>query len=168
MSISQESLDLAIELEQKGHDYYEKNAAKTNNPMAKSILESLADQELDHIETVKQIAAGKGVENIEVKSANVEENAREVFESFTEKEKEDWEEVDAEVYRHALDFEEDIYDLYDDLAQKTEGKEKEFFEALMEEENKHYESIQNALYYLTENSKWLDEEESKVWNWMNI
>ena len=168
MSISQESLDLAIELEQKGHDYYETNAAETNNPMAKSILESLAEQELDHIETIKEIASGKGVENIDVHTANVEEEAKKAFESFTAKEREDWEEFDEEVYKHALDLEQDIYDLYANLAEKTKGKEKEFFEALMEEENNHYESIQNALYYLTNNSKWLDEEESKVWNWMNI
>ncbi|MGM0502083.1 MAG: ferritin-like domain-containing protein [Bacillota bacterium] len=168
MSISKESFDLAIELEEKGHDYYEENAKKTNNPMAKSILESLANQELDHIETIKQIASGKEVENIEVHTANIEEEAKEAFESFTAKEREDWEEFDEEIYKHALEFEEDIYDLYADLAEKSEGQEKEFFEALMEEENSHYESIQNALYYLTNNSKWLDEEESKVWNWMNI
>ena len=168
MSISQESLDLAIELEQKGHDYYEENAAKTDNPMAKSVLESLSQQELDHIETIKQIAAGKGVENVEVTPSNVEENVREVFDSFSDKEKEEWAAVDEEVYRHALELEEDIYDLYADLAEQTNGKEEEFFTALMEEENKHYESIQNAIYYLTNNSKWLDEEESKVWNWMNI
>ena len=168
MSISQESLDLAIELEQKGHDYYEENAAKADNPMAKSVLESLSQQELDHIETIKQIAAGKGVENVEVTPSNVEDNVREVFESFSDKEKEEWEDVDEEVYRHALKLEEDIYDLYADLAEQTEGKEEEFFTALMAEENKHYESIQNALYYLTNNSKWLDEEESQVWNWMNI
>ncbi|MFO7820206.1 MAG: ferritin family protein [Halanaerobacter sp.] len=168
MSISQESLDLAIDLEQKGHDYYAENAARTDNPMAQSVLESLSQQELDHIETIKQIAAGKGIENVEVTPSNVEENVREVFESFSDKEKEEWSAVDEEVYRHALKLEEDIYDLYADLAEKTDGKEEEFFTALMEEENKHYESIQNALYYLTNNSKWLDEEESKVWNWMNI
>jgi rubrerythrin len=158
MIISQESLNLAIELEQKGHDYYQENAAKTNNPMAK----------LDHIKTIKKIAAGKDVENIEVQKSNVEENVKEVFESFSDKEKEDWEEIDEQVYKHALELEQDIYDLYAKLADQTEGKEKEFFEALMTEENNHYESIQNTLYYLTENSQWLDEEESKVWNWMNI
>ena len=45
---------LAIELEEKGHDFYSSTARKVNNPLAKSTLESLADRELVHLEKVKE------------------------------------------------------------------------------------------------------------------
>ena len=169
MSINSESLDLALKLEEKGHDYYTTHYKKTKNPLAKSVLKSLAEQELDHIETFKQIAEGKDISSDAVQGTDIESTAKKVFEDFSDKEKEDWAEEDTEVYEHAMELENDIYEHYKKLAEETDDpEEEEFFKALMKEEMNHYESLQNVLYYLTDNVNWLAEEEGKVWNWMTL
>ncbi|GAB6137737.1 ferritin family protein [Halanaerobaculum tunisiense] len=170
MSIDSEALNLAIELEEKGHNYYTKHYKETQNPLSRQVLKSLADQELDHIKTFKQIAEGKNISTAQQNPADdIEQDVKDVFADFSDQEKEDWAEVDTEVYEHAMELENKIYKHYEKLAQQTDDpQEKEFLEAVMEEEMKHYESLQNVLYYLTDNVNWLAEEEGKVWNWMTL
>ncbi|GAB6098772.1 hypothetical protein JCM16358_06510 [Halanaerocella petrolearia] len=167
MSIKAESLKLAIKLEKKGQKYYQENAEKVDNPLSKKTLKSLANQELDHIETIKDIAAGKEITDHEFEPIDIEAKVREEFEKLSNQEPEGWEEDDVSIYEHALEIERELYDLYEELAEKTKDeKEEEFFKEMMEEEIKHAESLENVLYYFTNNEDWLATEESKVWNWM--
>ncbi|MBM7623623.1 ferritin-like domain-containing protein [Sporohalobacter salinus] len=168
MGIKNESLELAISLEEKGHAYYEKHAENAVNPLVKKVLKSLGAQELDHVEKIKQIAEGKEIEE-DYEPSDIESEVKEVFEEFSDKEREGWKEENVDVYEHAMELEKDIYQVYERLAEETDDpKEKEFFEALMEEEDKHYESLQNVYYYFTRPGDWFAQEESKVWNWMNM
>ena len=166
--IKSDSLELAIELENKGHEYYKKHAAEAENPLAKRVLESLASQELDHIETIKKISAGQCIADVDYQITDVEDEVKDVFKSFSKKEREGWKDTNVDVYQHALDLEEDIYNLYKELAQKTDDEsEKKFFEDMMEQEMNHYESIENVYNYFNNPGDWFATEESKVWPWMN-
>ena len=169
MAVKEESIQLAIDLEQEGNEYYTKHARETTNPVSKKVLESLADQELEHIRVVKKIAEGKSVASEEMKSVDLESVTREVFEEFSGAEKESWKEEDTSIYDHALDLEEKLYNLYKDLKNDSENEEEEeFFDALMNEENKHYESLANVLYYYTDHERWMSESEGEIWGWMNV
>lgn len=169
MTISPKSLELAIDLEKEGHEYYMEQSKDPENPMVEKVLKSLASQELDHIEVIKNIAEGKQVSAEDLPEVNMEEQVKKVFEEFSEAEKENWKVERTSVYEHALELEEKLHDLYKDLAEDTDDKEEEeFFRAIMAEENKHWESIQNVIYYITDHDRWMAEEEGKVWGWMNV
>ena len=169
MAIASESLELAVEMEEEGYKYYKQAAEETSNQLSKSVLESLANQEMDHIDTIKEIAQGKGVSGAEVNHDYIEAEVKEVFSELSAEETEDWKDEDTEAYKQALEMEEKLYSLYEDMAAEADDpEEKEFLEALMKEEEKHQESLQNVLYYYTDSGHWIADDESKVWNWMNI
>lgn len=169
MAVSSESLEMAIELERKGQRYYSEKAEQVGNPWSKKVLESLASRELDHIEVVKEIAEGVSIADVELPNVDIETEMKRVFDEFSSAEREDWTAQDTSIYDHALKLEEDLFELYDELAEQTEDpEERDFFEVLSEEEQDHYQSIQNAVYYLTDQKSWLSEEEGKVWGWMNV
>ncbi|MCK8816837.1 ferritin family protein [Natroniella sulfidigena] len=164
-------LDLAIELEKKGHEYYQKHAATAENPLAKKVLSSLASQELDHIDDIKEIAEGKKLFDPDSDQAidDLEAEVKEVFNNFSKQERQGWKAENKKVYEHAMKLEKDIYETYQQLAEEAEDEDqKKFFQSLMKEESKHLEAIENVYFYLTKPKEWLAQEESKVWNWMNL
>lgn len=168
MPISSDSFEMAIEFEQEGHDYYTDHASEADNPFVKSVLEKLAKRELEHIEAINDIAEGKPVEDVSLKSIDIEQETREVFEEFSQSEQEGWKGEKATVYDHAIELEEKLAKLYKEMAEETEDEdEEEFFTALMHEEDKHYETLQNVFYYLTDHERWMAESEGEVWGWMN-
>ncbi|MFB6291684.1 MAG: ferritin family protein [Candidatus Bipolaricaulia bacterium] len=168
MAVSSDSLEMAIELEQEGHDYYEEHASETENTFVKSVLEKLADRELEHIKVIKEIAKGKSVTEVNLVDMDLEEETRKTFEEFTKSEQEGWKDEKVTVYDHAIELEEKLAELYKELAEKTEDEEeKEFFTALMEEEDKHYDTLYNVFYYLTDHDRWMAETEGQIWGWMN-
>ncbi|MBS3765819.1 ferritin family protein [Candidatus Bipolaricaulota bacterium] len=168
MTISKDSLEFAIELEQEGHDYYVDNAKETGNPFVESVLEKLADRELEHIEAINNIAEGKSVDDVSFINLDIEKETKEIFDEFSASEKEGWKEEKSDVYDHAIELETKLAKLYKELAEETEDEEeKEFFQALTKEEDKHYETLSNVFYYLTDHDRWMAEQEGEVWGWMN-
>lgn len=168
MPISSDSFDMAIKFEQEGYDYYTEHAENSDNEFVVSVLEKLADREEDHIRVIKEIAEGKPVQDVKLDKVDLEKTTREVFEEFSESEKEGWKEEKSSVYDHALELETKLAKIYRDMAKETEDQdEEEFFTALMKEEDKHYETLQNVFYYLTDHDRWMAEREGEVWGWMN-
>ncbi len=168
MTVSEDSLEFAINLEQEGHDYYVDNAKETDNPFVESVLEKLAERELEHIQAINNIAEGKSVDDVSFINLDIEEETKEIFDEFSESEKEGWKEENANVYDHAIELETKLAKLYKEMAEETEDEEeKEFFQALTKEEDKHYETLSNVFYYLTDHERWMAESEGEVWGWMN-
>ena len=160
------SLQLALQLEQDGYDHYMKFASQTDNPLAKSLLTTLAEQELQHKAMVEKIYHGE-VPSEAIDPNEVEGKLKDVFESFTQEERSDWTSDNMEIYEKAMELEKAAYQLYEELAGKTESpEEKKFFEDLMVQESKHLESIINVYYYLSDPKDWLSHDESTRWNWM--
>jgi rubrerythrin len=113
MTLDKDSLELAVKLEEQGYQYYKEKAAQVSNDLSKTVLESLAEQELDHKETFKKIAEGKGISTSGVEHEDLEQQIKEVFTDLSDKAKEGWKEEDEEVYRQAIELEKKIYDLYE-------------------------------------------------------
>ncbi|KYO65847.1 ferritin-like domain-containing protein [Thermovenabulum gondwanense] len=160
----------AIEFERKGFEFYKEIAEKMNQPLAKRLFESLAEQEKEHIHFIEDIYE-KGNFEIgiaELKQINkMEEDIKKVFfEIDKEKRKAPLDHIEG--YKLAMELEKKGYEMYKDFAKNSIGKEKEFFETLMEQEKQHFESLNNVYRYLSESEIWYSEEESKVWNWMNM
>jgi len=69
----------------------------------------------------------------------------------------------------AMQMEKKGYAMYEQfLAKAKDANEKLFYKELLKQENSHYEALANVHLYLTQTSDWFTDEESKVWNWMNL
>ncbi len=165
----QASLKLAVELEEEGQRYYRERAADAENPLARHLLETLAEQEIEHRDRVLKLAEGHGLpSDLQLETRDLESSVREVFESFSAEEREGWTTENVSVYEHAMELERKAYRLYRDLAEQSEdATEKRFFEALMREESMHLESLENVFLFFSSPGRWISVEESNRWNWMN-
>lgn len=169
MALKSESLDTAIELEEKGYNFYVEAAQNTDNEFSKKVLKSLAEQELIHKKRFEEIAAGKDIVTEGLGQDDIEETIKGIFEAADVKEKEDWKDGETDAYEKALEMEKKTYNVYKDMLSETDDEQEQvFLKALMKEESKHEESLQNVIYYLTDYTWWLADDESQTWNWMNI
>lgn len=165
-----EALRIALDFEQRGHDYYEDTAAHAESPMTKVVFSALAAEELQHMERIKRLFsetdAGKSPSVLE---QSVEDEVRRFFEQSEWSERKTWEMDNAAAYDYATQLERESYALYRKLADETESpEEKEFFLRLMGEETKHLAALQNVYNYLTHTGDWFASQETQVWNWMNM
>jgi len=103
----------------------------------------------------------------ERKMSEIEEEMKKIFERLDQKAREEGLD-NLKGYRLAIEFEKKGYEMYTRFSE-TAGSEREkrFFAALAEEEEKHLEALDNVYHFLTESEDWLTVEESKVWNWMS-
>ena len=97
LAVKKESLELALDLEREGYEYYTEHANKTANKFTQRVLESLASREEDHIRRVKEIAEGHTVADMSVETVDVENTIRDIFEDFSGNEKEGWKDEEEEV-----------------------------------------------------------------------
>ncbi len=163
----------AVELEKKGHRYYSEHAREAENPLARRVLDTLAEQELEHIEFLEALVDGEPyvteLASSSARDEDIERAAREVFEKFSQEEIAGWQLDDESVYERARQMEIMSIRLYSELAEESEDEaEQEFLRQLVKEERRHLESIDNVQYYLQNTGDWLSMQESKRWNWMNV
>ncbi len=158
-----EALQTALDFEEKGHRIYEDVAGNTKNPVVAKTFRYLANEELNHIEELKEyMEKGK----IELKGDKLEDTKK--FFSMTVKEfkeKTELSDDDLKAHETALELETSSYDFYKEQHDVAgNGEVKEFFKFLMEQENAHYELIQKAYEFIknpvgfyTEEEKWVVE-----------
>ncbi len=154
-----EVIQLARKMELDGIEFYTDAARKSANPQAQRLFDSFAGDEKRHLEIVEKIAQGIGV-NVEDMSMPRDE-IRTVF-GRADAEISPQQEASADeltAIEIALGMEKDSYDLYKGRADaETDAVRKALFERLAEEENQHYEILENTRQYLTDNNKWV------LWN----
>lgn len=165
-----EALRAAIDLEQRGHDYYAGIAADANNPLTKAVFSSLAEEELRHMERARQLYDESGAgETPSVPLSSVEDAVRVIFEGSDWSKRKTWRMDNAAAYDHATELERDSIALYGRLAEQTESPaERGLFLRLQEEEQGHLSALQNVSNYLEHTADWFASEEIKIWNWMNM
>jgi len=165
-----EALRAAIDLEQRGHDYYADIAAHADNPLTKVVFSSLADEELQHVERAKQLCGESGAgESPSVLLGSVQDAVRAMFEESDWSKRKTWHMDNAAAYEYAAELERQSIVLYGGLADETESSaERGFFLRLQEEEMGHLSALQNVCNYLDHTADWFASEEIQVWNWMNM
>ena len=153
------ALQTALDFEQKGCDIYKETAEKTSNPIVKKTFSYLAEQEVNHIEEIKEYIEQN---KIELKGDKLEDTKK--FFSMTMKdfkEKTELSDDDLKAHETALELEQKSYDFYKEQHDKTKDEEaKKFFKFLMEQENAHYELIQKAYDYIKDPVGFYSEEEA--------
>ena len=160
-----QALQTALDFEEKGHKIYEETASKTKNPIVANTFRYLADQELLHIEEIKEyIEKLNNGHKIELRGDKLEGVKK--FFSMTAKEFKEKTELsndDLKAHETALELEQKSYDFYKEQHNKTTDEEaKKFFEFLMHQENAHYELIQKAYDFIKDPAAFYAEEEKWV------
>jgi len=163
-------LQTAVHLEEEGYRHYSENADKASNPLSRRLLETLAEQEIQHKSIIQKLGESIDLSTTttgDLDNDRVEEAVREVFKESEESERRKWHVEDLSIYQKAREMEEKSIEIYKQMLNEVQDqKQKEFLQNLIEEERKHLESIDNIQYYLTNTEDWLSIDESRRWNWM--
>ncbi|MCX5781197.1 MAG: ferritin family protein [Elusimicrobia bacterium] len=167
-------LEFALSMEVKSVDMYLRLAIETKNPLGKKLFYSLAGEEIEHAKKVDElfnnIDQNNGYKGIAGSRPlpSVESEMKGFFLKSRAKHLEKGNE-NISGYKIAIKLEKESYSLYAKLYESSQtGSEREFYKNLMKEEKTHLEAVVNVYSYLTRTDDWFQEEESKVWNWMNI
>ncbi|MBN2058382.1 MAG: ferritin family protein [Candidatus Saganbacteria bacterium] len=161
---------LAIELEKKGYDFYMTTAQKTTNPLAKSTLESLAERELVHEAKIKEfyqdLTKKQKLPSDWLKGVEVPPKREQLLQPILKRLKaalnQDFQTEQAlnEAYQIAEGLEKESYNLYTDIAKKSDDEiTKKFYSALAQEEQEHYAILDETMQYLNNPGDWFKKEE---------
>ena len=156
----EEYLASARQLEVDGRSFYMKIADATKNPLTKRMFQSLADDELKHIEWIDKQSA-KGITS-EKANAELSKRLKTIFADVPEKVIKEIEATDDDIKAIdiALDMESKSRDAYAEWAGKSDTKEvQNLFKALTGIEQYHYDLLQNTKNYFEKTSDWFMMEE---------
>jgi len=164
------AVKMALDMENKGYDLYIKAANETKNPLGKNTLEAIAKKEVEHMKAIEEFARSLKGEDPEIEATinrvaptnrkkyynipimkNLEKALGEEIKKDNDLEK---------AYNTAMQLERDAYDFYKKISDDTKDpKAKKLFQFLMQEENNHYELLQETLMYLDRPGDWFKEQE---------
>ena len=159
------SIELALKNEKTEMEFYQNEARRSKNPLARTMFENLAKDEEEHMTRIqglheKLVSGGSWPQDlpIEVRGTNV----REVLEGLLQKQgsHQNHERDDEQALQRAADFEAVGAKFYADLAEQCENPmEKNFFSFLSRIEKEHHLSVVDSLAYLRDPEAWLMEHE---------
>jgi rubrerythrin len=171
--MSNTPLGFALDFEVNGVSLYLKLARKTQNPFGKKLFYTLAAEEIEHAQKIDSVSNEiSGLADwgslSSAKAAGIESSLKEFF-GKTEKDELRNNVDNLEGYETAMQMEKKGFEAYTRFFNEaTDKKEKEFYKYLIAQEKEHLDALANVYSYLTQTGDWLREEESKVWNWMNM
>ena len=159
----------AIQMEEKGQKFYEKQSSSAQNPLGKKTFEALARDEIDHINAIKSYYENLdntgnsiSVESI-LKKIPKQRAVNEIFQHPVKELNMRIDEVstdDKEAYKFAMEFENDGFNFYKRYWKETQNADiKKLLEFLMNEEKSHYNLLQSTYLYLNEPAEWFNLQE---------
>lgn len=160
------ALEVALTNEMKEHEFYLKNAERTDNPAGKAMFAQIAAEELEHYQRLKQLnetwsKQQKWPETIplKVKETNVSAILKDMVKKASQMPKGDADDLKA--IRTAIDFEANGAVFYAKLRDDcTDPGEKKFFNLLADIEHEHYVSLKDAEELMTDPVSWYRNRES--------
>jgi rubrerythrin len=157
----QQIVDAAIQLERDGRTFYLDVATKSSSTRARQMFESLADDELLHIQWIEQMlspgeaaatsAKKKTYERLRGIFADVPQSERQVFASSKD---------DIQAIRAAIAMEEKSRTAYLTWAEESSSDElRDLCTTLADQEAFHRELLENTIEYLEHTGDWFMMEE---------
>jgi rubrerythrin len=157
MERTMDIFEFAIKMEMDGQHYYENLAAQSRDASIKNVMKMLAEDEVKHrqaIEKIRLSTCGMAETKILERARNVFEQMRE-FGGIPELTGDE-----ESLYRHAMDLENASHAFYLDRAdQVARPEQRELFERLAEEEQKHYHLLQGLVDFVGRPKNWLEDAE---------
>jgi len=156
------ALEVALNNESNERDFYLRNAERTNDPMGKSMFETLAKDEDEHYNRILKLhekleKGGKWPETLplEVKGTVIKDVLKKVVESVDTSTKADTDDVEA--VKLAIEFETKGEAFYKNLKETVENtREKEFYGFLESIEREHRLSLEDTLEYFEDPVGWFE------------
>ncbi len=160
----------AIKMEEDGRRFYLKAGRTAKNAVAKKLLVSLADQELIHIERIKEISYALKEEMdwndlAKTISKDAKKNLALVFRplSVSEKKKLKADPSNLEAIEIAMKKETKSYDYYHKQSKETDIRiAKVFYDRLKKEEEHHYELLEETYSLISDSVSWFVKHEGRV------
>ena len=157
----------ALNMEKKGYDFYRDISKKAKNEVTKKTFSFLADQEMLHVEEINNFynAHKEKGEFPSLVLAGFDESRTEALDIFSKSIKELSEKIDSsdddkKACEFAMEFEKNGYKYYEDMFKTTQDENlKQLLQFLLNEENKHYETISDLHTYISDSQNWFMYEE---------
>lgn len=155
-----DALETAIQMEKDGYNFYKKAAAQTSSDMGKSIFESIAKDEMMHLEVFQKIFEEKISKTEWDKLVDSSKKYQEIP-IFPKDLKEisganpDENELDA--LRIAMDSEKDAIDYYTEIWENSNDDEvKKIVDEIIEQEKNHYFLLEQEFNHLSSTGYWYE------------
>jgi len=163
-------LEAAIRMEEDGRRFYLRSGKAAKNAVAKRLLISLADEELKHIDRIKEIHSGLKANKDwadfgKLISKTAKAKLKLVFKplSAADKKRLKADPSNLEALKISMKKEKDSYDYYDRQSNDTAVRiAKVFYERLKREEEHHYELLEEAYSLLSDPASWFVQQEGRV------
>ncbi|MGO9614469.1 MAG: DUF892 family protein [Dissulfurispiraceae bacterium] len=153
---------IAIKMETDAIKFYNESAGKTNNPVGKKMLLSIAEDEKRHLEMLTQIFKGL---DITIKEAQPIKVIRTIFEEMKDKmmERVQASTDELEAFKIAAEMEQHGIEFYKKAALEAPAeKERKLFERLAAEEEEHYAVFSNSYSFMSDTGNWFMWEEHGI------
>lgn len=159
------SIELALLNEKTEMEYYENEAARSRNPLARAMFDNLAKDEEEHMRRIRGLherltADGSWPEDVPIEVAGTE--IQEILTSLVAQagSDKDHDDDDLAAIQKAIAFETKGELFYKELAESADNPmEREFFRFLSEIEREHRLSLTDTLHYLEDPQSWLEQHE---------
>jgi len=158
-------LELAVQMETDGKEFYQKAGRKSSNRLAKELFHQLASEEDVHRrrfeEVYKTIRKGKNWPDV-VPAAEKGKKLKSLFSEATKAlgSKFKVAETELEAIKTAMDMEIRSYNLYHSRSKETTlPMEKRFYETLAGEERGHHLALVGSYEYLSDPAGWFTQKE---------
>ncbi|MBN1845123.1 MAG: ferritin family protein [Sedimentisphaerales bacterium] len=139
--------DFAIQMEKDGYQFYQEQSRRLEDPAARNMMISLAEDEKRHEQTLRQMKQGR----LGLVKGEVMPGMKNVFQTLVDEGRGFDNEQDSltKVLQKALGMERDSISMYFRLAEKAEtGEEQAVWKALEAEEHRHAKVIGLAIEYI--------------------
>jgi rubrerythrin len=158
-----EVVKAAAQLERDGRELYLDVAKKATNDLARTMFESLAHDELDHLHWVENLEPG--VDTAEAANRELYDRLRPIFADVPEAKLRSFADSDDDVdaIGVAIGMEEKSIEAYDEWARECDdGPTRELCKTLVNIERFHRQVLNNTLEYFEHTPDWFMKEEQ--WN----
>lgn len=155
-----DAIKTAIQMEKYGYSFYKKAAAQTSNEMGRSIFDSLASDELLHLDVFQKMFKDKlgkvewgNLVDSSKKYANINIYPKDL--KTMEGANPDTDEMDA--LRIGMDSEKEAIDYYNKIKDSvTDSDMKNIINEIIEQEKNHYLILEQEFDHLDKTGYWFD------------
>jgi len=159
-------LATAMQMEEKGHRYYDKQVAECSDDLARQIFEKLRDDEVVHVARIKRIwnylDRGHPWDDGWDAEGETSGDLQTFFRDLVQAQQEAHvaPKGDLEALEMGIDFEQRAVAYYQNQMDQADGPlERRFIQKMIDEERSHYAALVDVKYYLTDPEAWMQEME---------
>jgi rubrerythrin len=154
--------EMAVRMETDAIKFYNEAAERTRNPVGKKMFLTIAEDEKRHLDTICQILKGL---NVSCKALSPMKNIKTVFASMKDEmlNRVEATEDELDAFKIAMQMEKEGVEFYKKAASEAATEnEKTLFEALIKEEQDHYNIFSNTYFFLSDTGSWFMWEEHSI------